>query len=66
MLFAIAKEPTYVMHRLGHTDPAFTLRVYAQREGAAAPREREALKALVKGHDWTLGEDIAEESAEQR
>jgi integrase len=65
VLFAIGKDPTYVMHQLGHTDPAFTLRVYAHmmRRG---PEEREALKALVEGHDWTLGEEQAEESAEQR
>ncbi len=65
VLFAIGKDPTYVMHQLGHTDPAFTLRVYAHmmRRG---PEEREALKALVEGHNWTLGEEQAEESAEQR
>jgi hypothetical protein len=31
-----------------------------------SPDEREALKALVEGHHWTLGEEQAEESAEQR
>jgi hypothetical protein len=30
------------------------------------PEEREKLKALVEGHDWTLGEAQAEESANQR
>ena len=66
VLFAIGKDPTYVMHQLGHTDPAFTLRVYAHmmRRG---PEERDALKALVEGHDWTLSEDAAtEDSAGQR
>jgi hypothetical protein len=65
VLFAIGKDPTYVMHQLGHTDPAFTLRVYAHMM-RRSPEEREALKALVEGHDWTLGEDTAEASAEQR
>lgn len=31
-----------------------------------SPEEREALKALIEGHDWTLGEEQAEESAGQR
>jgi integrase len=65
VLFAIGKDPTYVMHQLGHTDPTFTLRVYAHMM-RRSPEEREALKALVEGHDWTLGEDTAEASAEQR
>jgi integrase len=65
VLFAIGKDPTYVMYQLGHTDPAFTLRVYAHMM-RRSPEEREALKALVEGHDWTLGEDAAEASAEQR
>ena len=29
ILVAIGKDPTYVMQQLGHTDPAFTLRVYS-------------------------------------
>ncbi len=65
VLFAIGKDPIYVMHQLGHTDPAFTLRVYAHMM-RRSPEEREKLKALVEGHDWTLGEAQAEESAEQR
>ena len=39
------------MAQLGHTDPAFTLRVYAHAmrrdEG-----DKERLKALVEGRDW--------------
>jgi hypothetical protein len=39
------------MAQLGHTDPAFTLRVYAHAmrrdEG-----DKEALKALVEGREW--------------
>jgi integrase len=63
--FAIGKDPTYVMNQLGHTDPAFTLRVYAHMM-RRSPEEREALKAPVECHDWTLGEEQAEESAKQR
>ncbi|MGA7704194.1 MAG: tyrosine-type recombinase/integrase [Solirubrobacteraceae bacterium] len=65
VLFSIGKDPTYVMHQLGHTDPAFTLRVYAHMM-RRSPEERAKLKALVEGHAWTLGEEQAEESAEQR
>lgn len=48
VLVACGEDPTSVMHQLGHTDPAFTLRVYAhlmRRE----PGERGRLKALVNG-----------------
>lgn len=56
ILVAIGKDPTYVMSQLGHTDPAFTLRVYAHmmRRG---PDERERLKALVEpelGHTLVI------------
>ena len=39
------------MQQFGHTDPAFTLRVYshAMRRGE---EEREQLKALVEGQHW--------------
>lgn len=45
---AIGKDPTYVMQQLGHTDPAFTLRVYAHVM-RRSDEERQALKALVEG-----------------
>ena len=48
MLVACGEDPAAVMAALGHTDPKFTLRVYAhvmRRE----PGERERLKALVDG-----------------
>ena len=48
ILVAIGKDPTYVMQQLGHTDPAFTLRVYAHTMRRSED-EREALKALVGG-----------------
>ena len=51
ILVAIGKDPTYVMHQLGHTDPAFTLRVYAHTM-RRSEEERERLKALVYGHIW--------------
>jgi integrase len=48
ILVAIGKDPTYVMQQLGHTDPAFTLRVYSHMM-RRSDEEREALKALVEG-----------------
>jgi integrase len=48
LLFAIGEDPVSVMYQLGHTDPAFTLRVYAhvmRRD----PRDRERLRAIVGG-----------------
>jgi hypothetical protein len=53
ILFVRGEDPPYVMAQLGHTDPAFTLRVYAHAmrrdEG-----DEERLKALVEGRDWAL------------
>ena len=51
ILVAIGRDPTYVMQQLGHTDPAFTLRVYAHTM-RRNEEERERLKALVQGHVW--------------
>ena len=51
ILVAIGKDPTYVMQQLGHTDPAFTLRVYSHTMRRSEV-ERERLKALVQGHVW--------------
>lgn len=51
VLVMIGEDPAYVMSQLGHTDPAFTLRVYAhamRRDEHA----KEHLKALVNGVDW--------------
>jgi Phage integrase family len=53
ILFVRGEDPPYVMAQLGHTDPAFTLRVYAhamRRDGG----DKERLKALVEGRDWAL------------
>src|SRR4051794_19929805 len=51
ILFACGVDPPTIMQQLGHTDAAFTLRVYAHsmRRDAA---ERERLRALVEGRDW--------------
>jgi integrase len=48
ILFALGWQAPDVMAQLGHTDPAFTLRVYAHvmRRGGD---ERERLRALVEG-----------------
>src|SRR6201994_2968302 len=50
ILVAIGKDPIYVMQQLGHTDPAFTLRVYAHTM-RRSEEERARLMALVEGHD---------------
>ncbi len=51
ILYVRGEDPAYVMRQLGHTDPAFTLRVYAHAmrrdEG-----DKERLKALVEGRVW--------------
>ena len=53
ILFVRGEDAPYVMAQLGHTDPAFTLRIYAHAmrrdEG-----DKERLKALVEGRDWAL------------
>jgi integrase len=46
LLFAIGEDPVYVMGQLGHRNPNFTLRVYAQ-EMARRDGERDRLKALI-------------------
>ena len=68
ILFVRGEDPPYVMAQLGHTDPAFTLRVYAHAmrrdEG-----DKEALKALVEGRHWaplgTSGSDDPSEPARE-
>src|SRR5215208_1491853 len=51
ILFVRGEDPPCVMAQLGHTDPAFTLRLYAHtmRRGDG---DKEALKALVEGRRW--------------
>lgn len=51
LLVALGEDPRYVMGQLGHTDPAFTLRLYThtmRREDD----ERTWLRALVDGLEW--------------
>jgi len=51
ILFVRGADPPTVMQQLGHTDAAFTPRVYAhamRRDDDA----KERLKALVNGADW--------------
>jgi integrase len=51
ILVALGRDPSYVMAQLGHTDPAFTLRVYAHAMRFFED-ERARLKALVEGVEW--------------
>jgi len=51
LLVALGVDPGSVMDQLGHTDPAFTLRVY--RHGMRRDQaSRDALRVLVGGADW--------------
>jgi len=68
ILFVRGEDPPYVMAQLGHTDPAFTLRVYAhamRRDDG----DKERLKGLVEGRDWaplgTTGPDEGSRGAEE-
>ena len=51
-----------VMQQLGHTDPAFTLRVYSHMMRRSA-EERERLRALVEGRVWAVNGQYAHNSA---
>ena len=62
ILVAIGKDPTYVMQQLGHTDPAFTLRVYSHMMRRSA-EERERLRGLVEGRVWAVNGQYARDSA---
>lgn len=48
VLIACGEDPISVMRQIGHTDPAFTLRVYSHLM-SREPGERAKLKALVNG-----------------
>jgi integrase len=50
LLFAIGEDPVSVMRQLGHTDPAFTLRVYAHTMSRERD-ERERLRAIAEGRE---------------
>jgi hypothetical protein len=60
MLIALGKDPRYVMEQIGHTDPAFTLRLYTHRMQSDLSEE-ERLRALVDGAE--LAPDAAQASA---
>ena len=51
ILFALGKDPSYVMGQLGHTDAHFTLRTYAHAM-RRDPGDIERLRTLVEGGDW--------------
>jgi integrase len=63
ILYVRGEGPPYVMAQLGHTDPGFTLRVYAhamRRDDG----DRERLKALVEGREWApMGTGSSDEGA---
>jgi integrase len=61
VLIATGADPVYVKGQLGHTDPSFTLRVYAH-EMARRDGERDRLRALVDGSDWAPAGSNAPES----
>lgn len=46
LLFALGEDPVHVMGQLGHTDPAFSLRVYAHAM-RRDPADKEGIQALV-------------------
>lgn len=64
ILVACGEDPSSVMYQLGHTNPAFTLSVYAHamRRGQD---ERKRLQALVAGNCWpgSTGADSADHGA---
>ncbi len=65
ILAALNTPMPEVIAQLGHTDPGFTLRVYAhtmRRDGA----ELDRLRALVEGRDWApLGTGSAEKALDE-
>lgn len=52
VLIACGEDPISVMTQIGHTDPAFTLRVYTHMMNRD-PEEKTRLKALVEGTRFT-------------
>jgi hypothetical protein len=66
ILIALGHDPRYVMEQLGHTDPKFTLRVYAHVM-RFSDDERAALKDLAEGRDWAaLGSEAFDRAAPKR
>jgi integrase len=52
ILIACGEDPISVMTQLGHTDPKFTLRVYAHAM-SRDPAERGRLRDLIRGERTT-------------
>lgn len=46
----VLRDPRYVTDQLGHTDPKFTLRIYAHVMGFSE-EDRARLKALAEGRE---------------
>jgi integrase len=66
VLIALGRDPRYVMEQLGHTDPKFTLRVYAHVM-RFSEEDRARLKALAEGKDWAaLGSEDSKRVAPKR
>ena len=63
ILVALGKDPNYVMEQLGHTDPAFTLRVYTHMM-RRSDAERKQLRALVEGEQWPLEHTLDHEESQ--
>jgi integrase len=51
VLVNLGEDPVYVMAQLGHTDPAFTLKIYSHVMQARG-EEKGRIKALINGVDW--------------
>ena len=51
VLIALGRDPRYVMEQLGHTDPKFTLRVYAHAM-RFSEEDRARLKAFAEGRGF--------------
>jgi integrase len=66
ILIALGRDPRYVMEQLGHTDPKFTLRIYAHVM-RFSDEDRARLKALAEGQVLAgIGSDVSERVAPKR
>jgi integrase len=66
ILIALGRDPRYVMEQLGHTDPKFTLRIYAHVM-RFSDEDRARLKALAEGQvSAGIGSDVSERVAPKR
>jgi integrase len=66
ILIALGRDPRYVMEQLGHTDPKFTLRIYAHVM-RFSDEDRARLKALAEGQVLAgIGSEVSERVAPKR